>query len=102
MGAARKRLLLLVLASFMIAAAVSVLGPVAFVGLLVPHAVRLLGFYGYRDRLIVTPLMGAVLLILADVGAQRLLSPLDVPLGVMTATIGAPIFPGTPDPNLLS
>ena len=91
-GAARKRLLLLVLASFMIAAAVSVLGPVAFVGLLVPHAVRLLGFYGYRDRLIVTPLMGAVLLILADVGGQRLLSPLDVPLGVMTATIGAPIF----------
>ena len=39
-----------------------------------------------------TPLMGAVLLILADVGGQRLLSPLDVPLGVMTATIGAPIF----------
>ena len=91
-GAARKRLLLLVLASFMIAAAVSVLGPVAFVGLLVPHAVRLLGFRGYRDRLIVTPLMGAALLILADVGGQRLLSPLDVPLGVMTATIGAPIF----------
>lgn len=91
-GAARKRLLLLVLASFMIAAAVSVVGPVAFVGLLVPHAVRLLGFYGYLDRLIVTPLMGAALLVLADAGGQQLLSPLDVPLGVMTATIGAPVF----------
>lgn len=91
-GAARKRLLLLVLASFMIAAAVSVLGPVAFVGLLVPHAVRLLGFYQYRDRLIVTPLMGAGLLILADVGGQRLLAPLDLPLGIMTAAIGGPVF----------
>lgn len=91
-GSARKRLLLLVLASFMIAAAVSVLGPVAFVGLLVPHAVRLLGFYDYRERLVVTPLMGAVLLMWADIGGQRLLAPLDVPLGVMTAAIGAPLF----------
>ncbi|MBB5321603.1 iron ABC transporter permease [Marinobacter oulmenensis] len=91
-GAAGKRLMLLVLASLLIAAAVSVLGPVAFVGLLVPHAVRLLGFYHYRDRLIVTPLMGAVLLMLADVGGQRLLAPLDLPLGIMTATIGGPVF----------
>jgi len=91
-GAPRKRLLLLVLASVMIAASVSVLGPVAFVGLLVPHAVRLLGFHGYRDRLIVTPLMGAGLLVVADVLGQRLLAPLDIPLGVMTAAIGGPVF----------
>lgn len=91
-GSARKRLLLLMVASVMIAAAVSVLGPVAFVGLLVPHAVRLLGFHGYRERLLVTPLMGALLLMLADIGGQRLLHPLDIPLGVMTAAIGAPIF----------
>lgn len=91
-GAARKRLLLLVLSSAMIAAAVSVLGPVAFVGLLVPHAVRLLGFQAYRERLLVTPLLGAVLLVLADVAGQRLLAPLDVPLGIMTATVGAPLF----------
>jgi len=91
-GASRKRLMLLLLASLMIAASVSVLGPVAFVGLLVPHAVRLLGFHGYRDRLIVTPLMGAGLLVVADVIGQRLLAPLDIPLGVMTAAIGAPIF----------
>ncbi len=91
-GAARKRLLLLVLASFMIASAVSVLGPVAFVGLLVPHGVRLLGFYRYRDRLIVTPLLGAFLLVLADTGGQWLLAPLDIPLGVMTAVIGGPVF----------
>lgn len=91
-GAARKRLLLLALSSAMIAAAVSVLGPVAFVGLLVPHAVRLLGFQAYRERLLVTPLLGAVLLVLADVAGQRLLAPLDVPLGIMTATVGAPLF----------
>lgn len=91
-GSARKRMLLLVVASVMIAAAVSVLGPVAFVGLLVPHAVRLLGFHGYRERLLVTPLMGALLLMLADLGGQRLLYPLDIPLGVMTAAIGAPLF----------
>lgn len=92
LGTARKRLLLLVLASFMIAAAVSVLGPVAFIGLLVPHAVRLMGFYRYRDRLMITPLLGAGLLVLADVGGQRLLAPLDIPLGIMTACIGGPVF----------
>lgn len=92
LASTHKRLWLLVLASLMIAASVSVLGPVAFIGLLVPHAVRLLGFHGYRDRLIVTPLLGAFLLVLADVLGQRLLAPLDIPLGIMTAAIGAPLF----------
>ncbi|ONF42763.1 iron-hydroxamate transporter permease [Marinobacter lutaoensis] len=92
LAAARKRLWLLILASLMIAAAVSVLGPVAFVGLLVPHAVRLMGFRGYRDRLRVTPWLGALLLVSADLLGQRLLAPLDVPLGIMTAALGAPLF----------
>ncbi|BES72568.1 Fe(3+)-hydroxamate ABC transporter permease FhuB [Marinobacter nanhaiticus D15-8W] len=92
LASTRKRLWLLVLASLMIAASVSVLGPVAFIGLLVPHAVRLLGFHGYRNRLIVTPLMGALLLVVADVLGQRVLAPLDIPLGIMTAAIGAPLF----------
>jgi len=88
----RIRLLLMVLASLLVAASVAILGPVAFVGLLVPHAVRLLGFYDYRDRLVVTPLLGALLLVLADIAGQRVLAPLDIPLGIMTAAIGAPIF----------
>ncbi|WP_242674525.1 iron ABC transporter permease [Marinobacter halodurans] len=92
LASTRKRLWLLVLASLMIASGVSVLGPVAFVGLLVPHAVRLLGFQGYRQRLVVTPLLGALLLVLADILGQRLLAPLDIPLGIMTAAIGAPVF----------
>ncbi|MEQ5837053.1 iron ABC transporter permease [Marinobacter sp. NFXS9] len=92
LASTRKRLWLLVLASLMIASSVSVLGPVAFVGLLVPHAVKLLGFHGYRERLMITPLLGAVLLVLADILGQRLMAPLDIPLGIMTAAIGAPVF----------
>jgi ABC-type Fe3+-siderophore transport system permease subunit len=87
-----RRVLLIVLASALIAAAVAVVGPVAFIGLLVPHGVRLLGFHRARQRLLAAPLLGATLLASADLLGRVLLAPLDIPLGIATAAIGAPLF----------
>lgn len=87
-----RRVLLIALASALIAAAVAVVGPVAFVGLLVPHGVRLLGFHRARQRLLAAPLLGAALLASADLLGRLLLAPLDIPLGIATAAIGAPCF----------
>lgn len=92
LSVASRRLLLVTLASVLIAAAVAVVGPVAFVGLLVPHGVRLLGLHQARQRLLVAPLLGACLLVLADLLARWSLAPLDIPLGIATAALGAPAF----------
>ncbi|WP_240795226.1 iron ABC transporter permease [Pseudomonas oryzihabitans] len=92
LSVASRRLLLVALASVLIAAAVAVVGPVAFVGLLVPHGVRLLGLHRARQRLLVAPLLGACLLVLADLVARWSLAPLDIPLGITTAALGAPAF----------
>ena len=64
----------------------------AFIGLLVPHGVRLLGFHRARQRLLAAPLLGATLLASADLLGRVLLAPLDIPLGIATAAIGAPLF----------
>ncbi len=92
LSVASRRLLLVALASVLIAAAVAVVGPVAFVGLLVPHGVRLLGLHRAHQRLLVAPLLGACLLVLADLLARWALAPLDIPLGIATAALGAPAF----------
>ncbi len=92
LSVASRRLLLVTLASVLIAAAVAVVGPVAFVGLLVPHGVRLLGLHRARQRLLVAPVLGACLLVLADLLARWSLAPLDIPLGIATAALGAPAF----------
>ena len=70
----------------------AVVGPVAFVGLLVPHGVRLLGYHRSRARLLAAPVLGALLLVAADLIGRNLLAPIDMPLGIATATIGAPCF----------
>lgn len=88
----RHRIALITLAAMLTAAAVATVGPVAFVGLLVPHCVRLLGFHRTAHRLVAAPLLGALLLLAADVLARALLAPLDIPLGVATAAVGTPAF----------
>jgi iron complex transport system permease protein len=88
----RTRTLLLVAASLATAAAVSVVGIVGFIGLLAPHIVRLLIGPDYRRLLPVASLVGAILLILADIGARTLVSPGELPVGVVTSFIGAPFF----------
>jgi len=88
----RTKVTVLLAASLAAAAAVSVAGIIGFVGLIVPHAVRLLAGPDYRRLLPLAALVGASFLILADMGARTLVSPGEVPVGVITAFVGAPFF----------
>lgn len=80
------------LASLLTAAAVMQAGSIGFIGLLVPHGVRLL--IGNDNRLLLpaAALAGGVLLVFADLLARALLAPRQLPVGVLTAMIGAPVF----------
>ncbi|HEY1016435.1 MAG TPA: iron ABC transporter permease [Herpetosiphonaceae bacterium] len=72
--------------------AVAVAGPVGFIGLVIPHAVRFLVGTDYRWILPYSALLGAIFLILADIAARMILRPLEIPVGIMTAVIGGPFF----------
>ena len=88
----RVRLALVIAATLGTAAAVAVSGLIGFVGIIVPHAIRLLSGVGYRALLPLSVLIGAGFLVLADVIARTALSPAEIPLGVVTAFFGAPFF----------
>ncbi|MGB7537254.1 MAG: iron ABC transporter permease [Anaerolineales bacterium] len=88
----RTRLVLIVASSLLTAAAVAVSGVIGFVGLIVPHAVRLIWGPDHRFLLPMSVLAGAVFMILADGLARSLLSPTELPVGVVTAFCGAPFF----------
>lgn len=89
---ARVRLLLVCVATLGTAAVVSASGLIGFVGIVVPHAVRLLVGPGHRLLLPLSLLVGASFLVLADVLARTVMSPAELPIGVVTAAIGAPFF----------
>ena len=86
------KLALIALASLITAAAVSVSGLIGFVGLIAPHSVRLLWGYDHRALLPMALIVGAGFLILADLSARMLVSPSELPVGVVTAFCGAPFF----------
>jgi len=88
----RVRLALVVAATLGTAAAVAVSGLIGFVGIIVPHTIRLLSGVGYRALLPLSVIVGAGFLVLADVIARTALSPAEIPLGVVTAFLGAPFF----------
>jgi iron complex transport system permease protein len=79
-------------ASLATGAAVSVGGPVGFIGIIVPHLVRLLVGSDHRIVLPASALFGAAFLIACDVVARTAMSPLELPVGVITALIGGPFF----------
>ncbi|MBA3374968.1 MAG: FecCD family ABC transporter permease [Gaiellaceae bacterium] len=88
----RVRIALVVAATLGTAAAVAVSGLIGFVGIIVPHAIRLLSGVGYRALLPLSVIVGAGFLVFADVIARTALSPAEIPLGVVTAFFGAPFF----------
>jgi iron complex transport system permease protein len=88
----RTRVVLIVAASLGTAAAVSVSGLIGFVGIIVPHAVRLMTGTSYRVVLPLSMLYGGAFLALADLAARTILAPNEVPIGVVTAFFGAPFF----------
>lgn len=90
--ARRSRIVVVVAASLGTAAAVSVSGLIGFVGIIVPHTIRLVAGASYRVILPLSLLFGAAFLVLADLAARTLSSPAEIPIGVVTAFFGAPFF----------
>lgn len=80
------------LASLLAAAAVSVAGVIGFVGLVVPHAVRMLGVHEHRALTPLSFLVGGSALVLADAAARTVAAPMEIPIGVVTAFLGVPLF----------
>jgi iron complex transport system permease protein len=86
------RAAIIILASLATAACVAISGLIGFVGLIVPHICRLLFGVDYRVLLPTSLIGGAMLLIVADLGARTILSPQEIPVGILTAGLGAPFF----------
>ncbi|HCC68801.1 MAG TPA: iron ABC transporter permease [Nitrospiraceae bacterium] len=86
------RLGFIALASFLAASAVSVAGLLGFVGLITPHAVRLIVGSDNRFVLPFSALFGAALIVFADTAARMIFNPVEIPVGVLMAFIGAPFF----------
>ena len=90
--AARVRLVVVAAATLATAAAVAVSGLIGFVGIIVPHTVRLVAGSSYRLLAPLCLIAGAAFLILADLVARTVMAPAELPIGVVTAFFGAPFF----------
>ncbi|MDW7739365.1 MAG: iron chelate uptake ABC transporter family permease subunit [Bacillota bacterium] len=84
--------ILLAGASFLVAAAVSTSGIIGFVGLVVPHFIRLVAGPDHRFLIPASALLGGILLIATDTLARVIIAPTELPVGIITALIGAPMF----------
>jgi iron complex transport system permease protein len=88
----RVRLAVVAAATLATGAAVSVSGLIGFVGIIVPHTIRLVFGWSYRVIVPLSALFGAGFLVFADLMARTLISPAELPIGVVTAFLGAPFF----------
>jgi iron complex transport system permease protein len=88
----RLQLILFFVASLLTATAVVQAGSIGFIGLVIPHLIRLLGVTDYRYLLPAAALAGGSLLMLADTVARTLLAPQQLPVGIITALLGIPLF----------
>jgi iron complex transport system permease protein len=86
------RYFIYLLASLLTATAVTLAGSIGFVGLIVPHMLRLLGVRDHRLLLPAAALLGGSLLVVADTLARTLLAPRQLPVGILTALVGVPVF----------
>jgi|TARA_B110000902_G_scaffold264083_2_gene344632 iron complex transport system permease protein len=88
----RLKMKLIVAATVGIGVAVSVSGIIGFVGLVIPHLVRMLVGPDHRTLLPLSAFCGAILLLFADIGARSMMAPAELPVGLLTAVVGAPFF----------
>jgi iron complex transport system permease protein len=88
----RFKLFIVAAASLVAATAVAFTGIIAFVGLIVPHLVRILWGHDYRRLIPLAALGGGAVLLAADIAARTVLAPRDLPVGIITSVIGAPFF----------
>ena len=83
---------LIIMVSIIVGVAVALSGIIGFVGLLVPHLLRLLVGPDHRILLPASAIFGAILLVLADIIARTIVSPAEIPIGIITAILGGPFF----------
>lgn len=88
----RIKMILLAAATLITAASVAFVGTIGFVGIIIPHAVRLILGADHRFLLPLSVLTGAIFMTLTDLAARTLLAPTEIPIGVITAICGAPFF----------
>lgn len=88
----RVRLVLFLITSLLVGVVVAVSGSIGFIGLVVPHAVRMIIGSDHRWVLPASALAGGLLLVVVDIGARLVLAPTEVPVGLLTAVVGAPFF----------
>jgi iron complex transport system permease protein len=83
---------LLLVNTVMVAAATAMVGVIAFVGLIVPHVLRMMRSSDYNFLLPASALLGAALMEVVDVVARIIIPPAELPVGIITAIVGAPVF----------
>ena len=88
----KTRLLGMLIASLLVSVNVSFLGIIGFVGLICPHLVRILIGGDHRYLIPISALMGALLLLISDTVARTIISPMILPVGILTSFMGAPVF----------
>ncbi len=88
----RLKIILLAAATLITAASVAFVGTIGFVGIIIPHAVRLMWGADHRFLLPLSVLTGAIFMILTDLVARTVMAPTEIPIGVITAICGAPFF----------
>ncbi|MBN2240762.1 MAG: iron chelate uptake ABC transporter family permease subunit [Dehalococcoidales bacterium] len=88
----RTKLILLAASTLITAASVSFVGTIGFLGIIVPHAVRLIWGPDHRFLLPLSVLCGAIFMIIADVIARTIMAPTEIPIGIITAVCGVPFF----------
>lgn len=86
------KLIILLINVMMVAIATAFVGVISFVGLIVPHLLRILNGSDNRFLIVNSVLLGAVLLCLSDIVARLLLAPAELPIGIVTSVIGVPVF----------
>ncbi|MBU9724000.1 MULTISPECIES: FecCD family ABC transporter permease [Bacillaceae] len=88
----RKKFVILFAASLLTGSAVAVSGTIGFVGLVIPHFVRIIWGADHKHLIPLSALVGGIFLVVADLIARTIISPAELPIGVITALIGAPVF----------
>ncbi|MFD6222994.1 FecCD family ABC transporter permease [Nocardia asteroides] len=88
----RIRLQALLIVALAVGAVVAVAGAIGFVGLIVPHVARLCAGGAHRPLVVVSGLLGALFLVVADVAARTVFAPRELPIGIVTAAVGAPLL----------
>ena len=92
MNVKKFRIFMFIMVSFVVGVAVSIAGPIGFVGLIVPHISRLIFKNEFKSVIYFTVFCGGLLLVVTDFLARILIPPVEIPVGIITAFMGAPFF----------